>query len=72
MVVHEHSNLEIVSSLSKPLGVGISAVEMVTRFVKFKLAGFCGFGSLGEERRNLRRVHGLKAPGRAKSLLQNG
>src|SRR5229473_3743704 len=54
------SFLKIVVFLAQPLWVRVGAVELVARFIKFKLAGFRGFRRFSQKSRNLGRVQRLE------------
>src|SRR5271165_99743 len=58
--------------LAKPLGIGVRAVEIVIRFVQFKLPSFRSLCGFRKNRCNLGRVEWLKTTGCLQSLLKNG
>ncbi len=59
------------SALAKPLRVGDGAVEVVSCFVEFELAGLRRLCGLGEKSCYLRRVHRLKSPGGLEGLVKD-
>src|SRR5882724_10603945 len=56
---------------SQALWVGVGAIELMTRFIKLKLAGFRSLRGFCEKRGNLRRIHRLKTSSSLESLLKN-
>ena len=58
-------------SLAKPLRVGVGAIKMVARFVKFELAGFRSSCRFCQKSCKLERVQRVKTATCLENLLEN-
>ncbi len=61
-----------ITELAKPLWIGIRAVKLVTRLVKFELACLAGLRRFRQKSCNLRVVQWLKTAGSLERLLMDG